>query len=198
MDVKISTGNIKIDNTWNVNIPPPMMCQGMPCLKRCYSMKAWRLYPNVRDMWTQNYEFYKSDPQGYFDSIIRQIQGAKFTVKFFRWHSAGEIVDHAYFEGIVKVASVCKKTKFLIYTKRYELADYKHPKNLQIIFSVWPGMEVSQELAINKPMSWVDDKITPVISLKDKKPFYCKGHCADCRLCWKLSSLKKDVIFHQH
>lgn len=94
MDVKISLGNSKIGRIMNINLPPIISCPtGVPCaLDRCYALKAYRRYPNVRLAWDSNLSFYKNNPIEFFNNIKIQLEKKK-KIKRFRWHSSGDIVD---------------------------------------------------------------------------------------------------------
>ena len=93
MDVKISAGNMKLGKIPNVNLPPIITCAyRVPCMKKCYAMKAYRAYPNARDAWNNNLNIYHMNKEEYFASIIKQLKKIKHFDKF-RWHSAGDILD---------------------------------------------------------------------------------------------------------
>ncbi len=93
MDVKISNGNIKLGKIFNINLPPVLSCAvGVPCFKKCYAMKAYKMYPNVREAWTHNLNTYHANKDEYFASIINQLKRKKHLDRF-RWHSSGDILD---------------------------------------------------------------------------------------------------------
>jgi len=194
---RISKGNIKIgNNTWNINLPPHKTCQKRACFKEecCYNFKAWRMFPSVRMAWDSNWNHYNEDKTQFFDDIILSLTRAKNPPKWFRWQAAGEIPDQEYFEGMKRVAVAFPEIKFLVFTKKYDLYFYNIPKNLNIVISAWPGMEIPRRLKRRFPIAWmIDGRETR----KPKNGFECPGHCPECRACWSLSK-GKDVIFHRH
>lgn len=93
MEVKISVGNIKLGKIFNVNLPPIITCAyRVPCMKKCYAMKAYRAYPNARNAWNDNLNLYTLNKDEYFASIINQLKKKKHFDRF-RWHSSGDILD---------------------------------------------------------------------------------------------------------
>lgn len=194
----ITQGNKKIDHTFNISLPPISVCANLPCYKICYARAAYDMYPDVKKAWGNNLDFFLNDPKNYFRAIIIFILSESQPVRFFRWHVGGEIVNDTYFEGMKQVALACPKTRFMVFSKRYHLHSQTWPKNLQVNFSSHPDMEMPQEVIDNHPIAWMNDGLEPRIETVGKKPFLCLGHCADCRKCWNLTRLKRDVIFNVH
>ena len=196
----IVKGNIKLGegNTWNVNLPPIMTCQDMPCYKEgcCYNGKAWRLWPSVRKSWMNNWNHYKENPVKFFNDIILRIRRAKKPPKFFRWHAAGEIPDQNYYDGMVMVAELFPHIKFLAFTKNYSLAWGIIPKNFQVVISAWPGVRLPKVLRDRFPVAWMEDGREKRYK---RNPVACSGFCPTCRhACWGLSKMKRDVVFPRH
>ena len=93
MNVKISSGNIKLGQIPNINLPPVVSCAaGVPCKNKCYAMKAYRAYPTARNAWNDNLNLYNLNKDEYFASIIKQLKRKKHFDRF-RWHSSGDILD---------------------------------------------------------------------------------------------------------
>jgi len=187
--------NLKLKNTWQVNLSPLKTCKGRKCLSICYAMKAFVQWPPARTSWNRNYRSYQRAPQAYFDSIITRIHRAKKTVQWFRWHSAGDIPDQRYLEGMKRVAISCPDTKFLVYTKKYSLTFGRVPSNLRIIASSWPGLEIPRRVKRRFPIAWFQDGRDNRIP---KGTFVCPGNeigCDNCRFCWYT---EKSLIFHKH
>lgn len=198
MKVKLSRGNKKLGKrkTLTINLSPIGTCQGMPCFNsgECYCLKAIRQYKNVRAIWMDNYLGWFFNPDNFFKTIEEEIKKRK--PKFFRWHSAGEIPSQDYFERMKKIAKDNPKTSFLCYTKRYDLVFGIIPKNLQIIISAYPGIKIKKSLRRRFPIAWfIDgDRENRKLGICVK----CPGYCPDCRICWNLSTLDKNVIFKKH
>ena len=194
---RISRKNMKLGTIRNVNLSPLKTCQEMPCLnKGCYSMKAYRLYPDTRESWNHNVSMVAKDIVGFFDSIIFYLNKSK--QKYFRWHAAGEIPSQEYFNQMVRVALSCPQIKFLVFTKKYELDFSKTPSNLQIIPSSWPGWKFPKGYLSTKrtiPIAWMEDGTDTRIKRWGKNPRACPGSCVTCKACW---TSKRDIIFHKH
>ena len=200
-EVFISKGNSKMGNVPNVSLTPGESCRAdAPCAETndCYAMKGrYKMYPKITQPYAENLAFYQEDPEGFFNSIIRQLTGNTM-YRFFRWHAAGDIVDKTYFEGMIKVATEVPETKFLCFTKQYEiineyLAEGSLPKNLKMVFSGW-GADWHFDNPYNLPEADVKFK-------EDDRDFsnhmFCSGRCDDCFVCWKLDDEDK-VVFDVH
>lgn len=188
----ISSGNQKIGKIPNVSLPPGLSCPtGVPCAKEnlCYSLKAWRIYPNVRDARLHNWRTWLDEPDRYFDDIREYVEEKQ--PPYFRFHVDGDIPDEDYFHRMIRLADEFPKTKFLAFTKRYELPITKSPANLTIITSAWPGYPLPD----NKRIAWMED------GREDRYNhalFDCNGHCDSCYACWHIYDIGKDVVFHKH
>ena len=197
MIARISRCNDKIGETPNINLNPYYVCQKMKCLKEgCYALKAFLQYPPVRENWTNNIEAFSMSSHLYFLDISNHIQRSK--KKFFRWHSAGEIVNQEYLNGMFKVANENPSVKFLCFTKKYYLDYSMKPANLEKVFSSWPTMKIPLRILDKEHIAWMEDGSDPRISKFGKNPFICPGKCEKCRRCWSLSKIDRDVVFHKH
>lgn len=201
MSVKISKTNSKLGIIPSVNLPPIITCRAnAPCAKDCYAMKGRFRFSNVRDAMLSNYERYKTDPDGYFRDIKESINNGFVSYSYFRWHAAGDIVDEAYFEGMVRIATELSQTSFLAFTKKYELVNecIKNgtviPANLHIIFSAW-GSSLMVSNPYNFPVAYVRfDKMghdVPGSALE------CSGNCTICLQCWNIGN-GESVVFDKH
>lgn len=194
MIAKVSKGNTKIGGTPNISLPPGITCRkDALCLTDgCYAMKSFRQYPNVRKAWTHNMDMYNKEPEEYFDSIGDQV--AASGARFFRWHVAGDIINQAYFDGMVDVAELECLTKFLVFTKRYDLDFSAAPENLKVVLSIWPGMKLPEETVL--PWAWLEED--------GRRPLHyiyitCPGNCEMCgHKCWSYLDRDIDVIFPKH
>lgn len=195
----LSKGNTKLGKIPQVNLSPVMTCKKMPCLTSgCYSMKGYKQYPSCRTSWTANVKEFLSSPDKFFQDIMEKLQRKK-NRDFFRWHSAGEIPNNEYFEGMKKVASVFPKTRFLVFTKKYGINTDDLPGNLTIVFSTWPNLKIPEKIKRSFPIAWMEDGTQKRrIQENAKMPFVCMGDCRLCKVCWFLNERKHDVIFPKH
>ena len=199
---RISKGNMKIDRTRNLSLPPVETCKGLPCLNEgCYAMKAWRLYPSVQISWGDNWRSFNKNADAFFDAIIGKIKRMKKDKDFFRWHTGGEIPNQKYLNGMIRVALAHPKVKFLVFTKRYYLDFSEKPKNLEIVPSSWPGLKIPHKKIREQgfQVAWMDDgRDNRRIQRNAKNVYECPGSCSKCRVCWSASRFGKDIMFHKH
>jgi len=81
-------------------------------------------------------------------------------------------------------------TKFVCFTKRFDLDYSRLPKNLKIFFSLWPGMSLPK-FPRNVHKAWTQDGTETRMSKKVRE---CPGSCTGCMTCWEGA----DVLFHLH
>lgn len=200
----ISTTNSKLgENIASVNLPAKITCNpDAPCVREggCYACKGNWLYKNVQKSLMENLKAYKENPKRYFEVIDIKLQLVPY--RFFRWHSSGDIVDETYLKGMVDIAKKHKGTKFLCFTKKFDIVNsyldkHRLPKNLVIVFSSWKDFHCDNPH--NLPCTYVEFK-------KDngyipENTITCEDKCEKCTLngggCW---SLKKGqaVRFKKH
>lgn len=202
IEIKISTTNSKLGVIPSINLPTTVCRHDAPCKKGCYAKKGNWLFPNVKESLANNLASYISDSESFFNQVIDYLNKGLVSYRYFRWHSSGEIVDYTYLLGIIKVAKKCKQTKFLCYTKKFDLVNKylntgaKLPSNLSIVFSGW-----DKDFVIDNPYGLP----TTLVDFKDKAlnanipndAFECVGSCEICQKCWNLKK-GKSVVFHQH
>lgn len=200
--VSIAMGNDKLGkHIPNVNISVKV-CGDVPCKKGCYARKGTFLFPSTKNAYNRNLEAYKMDKTGYFDEIIKFVDNETTIYKYFRWHSAGDIVDYDYLVGMVRVAEACQFTKFLCYTKKFQivnmyLALHKLPKNLTIVFSGW-DKDFTIPNPHNLPTTYVEfSKSERNIKDINKIKNVCSGSCETCKMCWNLKEGEK-LVFKEH
>ena len=212
--VTMSNGNKKIGQIPNVSLTPVKSCaKGVPCgipkngrkTGACYANKSYQMYPNVRKAWDGNYEYWRADPIAFENDLI-ELLSKKKKMPYFRWCVAGDLVDAAFLMMVVNVAKKFPDTRFLQFTKNYQLVNHyvyclcdddrnNLPKNLQIVFSAWPDFPMKNRYAF--PVAWyVDEKEERDKRIPDGYPMHeCPGSCVTCKFCW---SPTKPIIFNAH
>lgn len=186
----------------NINMPVGLTCRSdAPCFKLCYGRRGNYCYKNVRTSIDNNYELYKENPEFFFSVINTELKLNPFP--FIRWHSVGDIPDLTYLKGMVSVARKNPKTKFLCFTKQYEIVNSflaeggKIPRNLSLVLSNWGNWKVSNPY--NLPTAWIRFKQeqTDIPS----NAVECSGFCGACAntksSCWKMKN-GDSVVFNQH
>lgn len=196
----ITLSNVKLGgNIPQLNMPYAITCRpDAPCFKQCYCNHGNMAFASVRNSHKNKLELYKEDPKKFFEKIDFELSFV--TYKYFRWHSAGDIVDEQYLDLMCWLARRHKETRFLCFTKKYELVNnylnnHRKPSNLVLVLSNWGTWRV--ENPHNLPESFVDfgngDEEIPVFA------YECPGRCEACngQHCWHLNK-GQSVCFHKH
>ncbi len=189
--IKISPGNRKMGMTPSVSLPPITTCiDNAPCAKGCYVIRNMSFRPAIINSYKHNLNIYNKDPDLYFQQI-RLFCNSK-NVKYFRFHVGGDIPDQDYLNRVIRMCRYqCKDTKFVMFTKKYDLDFKGASKNLSIVLSAWPGLTLPKK---RMPIGFMqNNKETRV-----KNAITCPNSCEQCRCCWDLKILKKNVVFNYH
>lgn len=189
--VSIVSGNSKLGLIDNISLTPGSTCAaGVPCRRVCYAMKAWQQYPKVRRAWKGNEKTARDNPEYFFDCIDKYL--VKKEPRFFRIHVAGDFFSRDYLTGWYTVARKHPGTRFLAFTKRYDLLNTPgRPGNFQMIVSAWPGLRLPRT---RLPIAYMQDGTETRV----KNALECPGCCETCGMCFNLSSTGKSVVFHAH
>lgn len=185
--ISISAGNRKMGAIPSVSLPACTTCNpSAPCFKKCYAAKISRLYTNTRNAYARNLDALNADPAGYW----LQVKAAAMTSRFFRFHVSGDIPNAAYFSEMVQTARELPNTRFLAFTKQFNIVNNflngggEIPENLKIIFSNWGAWKCENPHGL--PVCEVIFKgETPPDNWK-----ICGGNCTECACrgvgCWEL------------
>lgn len=204
MKITISTTNSKLGGFIpSINLPAGLTCRATaPCQKGCYAKKGNWLYKNVKQSLLNNLEAFNESADEYFDYIINYLNNGDISYKFFRWHSSGDIVNLEYLKGIVRVAKECPQTKFLCFTKKFNLVNMylefnpNLPENLHIVFSAWDkNFKVNNPF--NLPVTYINFKDSSKNAEIPEFAIPCIGKCSECKACWSLVK-GQSVVFNQH
>lgn len=191
---KVSKGNSKLGNIYNINLPAIITCiPNAPCSKDCYACKGMYRFKNVKARYMENLTAYNENSTQVLIDILNQLPDNKHG--FCRWHSSGDIVDYDYLFMMSLIAKARPNIKFLCFTKKYDLVNgflgkYDMPKNLTIIFSLWEGLDCYNPFDL--PTSTVAEH-----NIYQEIAYPCSGHCEDCFVCWKMGK-GEQVIFNKH
>lgn len=189
----VSKENSKMGKVTSVSLTPVVSCPpNVPCSKICYAMGSYRLRQNVRTAWDDNYNFWASDPIGFFTAIDKYLASTKRPIKFFRWHVGGDIPSQRYLNSMCGIARDFDNIKFLAFTKNHLLDFSLIPDNLTIIASMWVKWG-NANVPLRK--AWYQDGTETRIP---SNALECHGNCETCGLCWNLPSIGRDVVFYKH
>jgi hypothetical protein len=189
--VSVMSGNTKLGHIDNVSLTPGATCgRDVPCRGTCYAMKAFRQYQEVRTAWQENEKAVRGAPAVFFAVVDEYL--IKHRPEFFRIHVAGDFIDRDYLSAWYRLSRQHPETSFLAFTKRYDLLSVRgRPANFQMVVSAWPGFKLPRT---KLPIAYMQDGTETRV----KNAIRCPGFCHDCGMCFQLSSIKKNVVFHVH
>lgn len=187
--IHISTYNEKLGFVSNISLPPGITCgKEVECRNECYALRITKRFRHVVRHWQDNLDLYREDPDAYFQAIYDH------KCQYFRFHVGGDCPDMEYVERLKFLARAKPKTKFLLYTKRYDLFSAGDlSSNLSIVFSVWPYMKLPEMSEMPRAFLSCDPKVKYA-----RNPVKCVGKCDSCYYCWKLGETGADVILKPH
>lgn len=187
-----------------LNFPAIVTCRkNAPCAAGCYARKGRFQFESVKNRHTENYMCYLESPERFWAMIEAQLFMVPY--RFFRYFSAGDIPDAAFLVGMVELAEKFPETKFLCFTKQFEIVNAfvddggEIPENLSIVFSTWGDW--MPENPHNFPMSFVEFKNQASNALIPENAYKCPGYCGECAMsgcsCWDLKH-GEAVKFKKH
>lgn len=198
--VHISKGVTKLGSIPSVSLPPCQTCRpDAPCVRKCYARKGRFAFSRNKALLEKNFALWSTDPERYEQEVFC----AAYPARFFRWHSSGDIPCAAYLEMMVRVAQRAPDTKFLVFTKKFELVNAyldscgAFPANLCVVLSAWGAWLPENPHGL--PVAYIRFR-------KDPQPvpehaFACRGFCGECVLsghdCWSLQR-GEAVVFDEH
>lgn len=178
----------------NFSLRPVLDCLNCAgCAESCYAMKSYRMYENVREAYTENSLLAHENLPELFQQIREYL--AAENPRSFRIHVAGDFISQQYLDAWKAVAEDFPQVAFLAFTKVYWLDYSNRPSNLEIVFSIWPGMPAPKRQPGIR-FAYCDDDSDDCRIPESALP--CFGRCDSCGICWSLSSLKRDVVFQIH
>jgi len=205
MKVKISLGNTKMGKIPSVSLPPIKSCGNCAlCSKKCYAMKAYRMFKQTKAAYDNNYEMAMNGRAKYFWDIEHYL--AHKNPQYFRWHVSGDILDLSYLFEMNRIAEEYPKTKFLCFTKMYDLVDSflytrKFAKNLHMFISLWEDYDIYENSYGVRQYSNLHTLSTArAVYKKDLykyQGFKCEGNCSECGFCFEALN-GSSVIFKMH
>ena len=192
--IHISDGNMKMGNLPSWSMPSGLTCSADACktcyVEGCYARKLERMRPSVRKAYADNLLACREDLRGVEDALD-QYFSSMTAPKYFRIHVSGDFYDREYFHMWVRIIATHPETRFMAFTKQFDVvAGQPLPRNLALIRSAWPGLELPE---LGLPTAWMDDGRETRIPCN---ALSCPGNCATCGRCWALDG--HDVVFAKH
>jgi len=194
MLLKISDKNTKIGAIPNLSMTPGRSCvPGVPCLTEgCYALGSYKRFKNVKTAWDSNLRLYNEEPDVFFTDLRDWLRVHE--PERFRLFVGGDMPDESFWYFLVSVMQMFPKTKFLLFTKRYDYNYSIKPYNCQVILSIWPNWPLPNNKSL--PWAWLkEDSRFPADDLYLK----CPGGCEDCNhKCWDFVCIEVPVVFEKH
>lgn len=184
----------------SVNLPVGCTCRkDAPCFRKCYARRGRFSFQRNKAHLNNNLEMWSINPEQY----EYEVGIAAFFHGYFRWHSTGDIPDTEYLEMMVRVAKDKPNTKFLAFTKKYELvnawldANGALPVNLTIVFSAWG--DFIPDNPYNLPVAYIRFRKEAAFIPEHARecPSYCGNCVASGMSCWDLKP-GEAVVFDEH
>lgn len=118
--------------------------------------------------------------------------------RFFRIHASGDFFSAEYGRVWYRIAKKHPETRFLAFTKAWNVArevPFDTLPNFSLVLSGWTGVEIPEDLRSRYRCAWCDDGIETRIPAD---AIECPGNCDTCGICWTLRELGRDTYFHKH
>ena len=206
--ITISKGNRKMGNIPSFSVYPLKTCTKEACYScgknGCYAVKLARIYKNVADSWMENTMAVVYDIQRVYHEIYAYIK--KHNCEYFRYDVAGDFFSELYFKMTCELASDFPATRFLAFTKQYDVilnyiaGNGPIPANFSLIVSApWD----KQEAETNKAFITLSRMFPVAYTFKDVFEFdgntmLCPGNCIECTECFYLRDIGFNVAFKKH
>ena len=202
----ISHSNIKLSGddatVLTFSFPPGVTCApGVPCFTskdpQCYGCRMYNstFRPAIKAAWDRNLNLYYSNPTVLFDYFRAYIKMVR--PDYWRWFVGGDFPDVDFIERADQLAFDAPFTKFMAFTKRYDLIyDFEPWHNFTIVASAWPDYPLPEHVLQHFPIAWLNSPKHP----DPRIPEYavpCHGKCYECFRCWNLKP-GQHVIHHAH
>jgi hypothetical protein len=191
MNIYISPGNTKTGKIPSFSLPAGVSCvPEIPCYEdgcsgrrtECFRQAALRTR-------TDNYQALLEDMPGAFHRIGGYLQYTQ--PSFFRVGISGDFYlgdqSQYYLEYWFQAANHHPQTKFLAFTKFYDLDFSNCPNNFSVVWSAWPSYEIPDQ---------VPDGVAGIAYVQDgtetRVPggaFECPGNCETCGACWNIRKM---------
>jgi len=116
----------------------------------------------------------------------------------FRIHSSGDMFSVEYARMWRRIAMRHAETRFLAFTKQFDVVRHVHfykLANFELVLSGWTGVRVPDDLRKHYRVAWCNDGTETRIPAD---AIHCPGDCNACRACWFLSRIGKDSYFDKH
>jgi hypothetical protein len=189
--VSISDGNRKMGAIHSFSVTPLRTCPaGIPCAGLCYARRMEKRRDNTANAYRNNTESVLHKP----DDVVRILTSyiRMRNLKYFRFNVGGDFSLPGYWEVAIRIARACPDCTFLAFTKMYSIQEYRKPKNINIVLSVWKDYSPENP---KYGLAYFDDG-TPECNVPETG-FVCPDGCSTCMYCFRMKK-GQSVIFKKH
>ena len=198
----ISTNNSKLGIIPSIALPPGKSCRPkVPCAKSCYARRFMVRYPATRRAYNDNLDCLLQSPIEFFGAINKYLQC--FAPRYFRVHVAGDFrisndmqVNQDYLNAWFMVAANNPNTKFLTFTKCYNLDFSSCPGNFAVLWSAWINYPIPELSEGVRGIAWLQNAAGDETRIPSSY-VTCNDKCDSCFLCWNLYQ-GQSVVFKLH
>lgn len=207
--IVISKGNSKVGNIPSFSLPALTTCPGKSdwCSSNCYANKISRIYTNVRNSYTNNFESAEdTDFTSLMDTEIKKLSKKK--INTFRIHVSGDMYSNEYIDKWISLIKANPSMTFYSYTRSWresslldKLTELKNLNNMTLFASV------DNDLQASIPMLKKEWRIAYAADTMPTSPtekyVFCpeqagkKDSCEQCTLCFNINT-SVNIYFETH
>ena len=194
----------KVGDIPRFSVPPVLTCGGncKACKHNCYALKDYFKHrvASVSKNHARNMLAIMEDLDAVEEYLVKWI--TRHAPEFFRIHPSGDFAiprfGHRYAAMWYRVAKRCPKTRFLAFTKCFDIVrkvPFYELDNFSLVLSEWTDV-----LKAPEDLKEIYHTSRAVEELADARPdeMVCPGNCETCGACWALKDLGKNVAFEIH
>lgn len=190
--LKVSNGNRKIgEDTLILNMNAAMDCPSrklgscpLKDPKKCYALKAERLYPQVLPYRRKQQTYWKAnDAETIAQDLMAQMRLTPADIKYLRFSESGDFEKQEDVDKMVDIANVLVDNTDVVvygYTARHDLDFSNRPENMVVTGSGF----------------MLDNNFVTVDQFNDDTVFRCPGNCRVCNMCKEKKERTIEVELH--
>lgn len=195
----------KVGDIPRFSLPPLETCTNCKeCSRHCYACKDYLNFrcAAVAKNHTRNLLAVLADLAKVEAYLVKWIK--KHQPEFFRIHPSGDFAvrglqeQDAYARMWFRVAKQCPGTRFLAFTKAFDIVrtvPFHELENFSLVLSEWTDvLKAPDDL---KEIYHTSRAVEDLEHVRDGE-VVCPGNCETCGMCWALKTLNTNVAFEIH
>lgn len=207
MDIKVSLSNNKLGNIPSFSLPAKTTCPGSSpwCTQFCYAAKLERIYPNVKNAYSTNFNLVSSQPSVTETELAASIAKSTKVNKVFRLHVSGDFYSEEYIMMWDRLIKNNPNVTFYAYTKSWSVDTLKTSlehlrKNTNLVLFA----STDSTTSATPPKEWRIAYAGETKPLSLSKLVVCPQQqpgssitCDKCKLCYHTTSTV-NIFFKKH